>query len=242
MMGPKAFILAAGEGRRMLPLTEHCPKPLLRVNGKCLIEHHIEKLVAAGFCDIVINVSYLGDMVVKHLGDGAKYGARIQFSHETVPLETGGGLLKALPLIGDDPFLLVNGDVWTDYPFSSLLTRREIFTKVAENGAYLFLVQNPVHNPEGDFVFTSDVAVAGDLIALKGNTQQAENTSTYTFSGLSVINPKLIESYPHKREKFALLEVFKHAIESRKLWGEIFSGQWVDVGTPERLEQVNQLV
>ncbi|VUD40371.1 UTP--glucose-1-phosphate uridylyltransferase [Thalassocella blandensis] len=236
-MNSKAFIFAAGEGRRMLPLTEHCPKPLLKVRGKCLIEHHIEKLVAAGFCEIVINVSYLAEQVIEHLGNGERYGADIQFSLEERPLETGGGLLKALPLLGEEPFVLVNGDVWTDFPFSALSERKDIFTGVSAGDTRLFLVENPDHNPSGDFAFKRKGDALSDELVLRDSV--VAHGKSYTFSGISILNPALIAQYPSKREKFPLLEVFQYAIEQQQLKGEIYSGRWVDVGTPQRLDLVN---
>ena len=229
----------------MLPLTEQCPKPLLKVAGKCLIEHHIEKLVKAGFREIVINVSYLGDMIEEHLGNGERYGASIAFSQEDTPLETGGGLLKALSLIGDEPFLLVNGDVWTDFPFSSLLPRRDIFEYVANNGAYLFLTPNPEHNPKGDFYFCDDERKKIFTLDERQKYKASDGPldfSTWTYSGISIIHPNLIANYPQRREKFALLEVFKHAMLNQQLFGETYEGAWIDVGTPERLAQVEKML
>ena len=145
----KAMILAAGEGRRMRPLTDVMPKPLLMVAGKPLIEHHIARLGAAGFTEIVVNVSYLGQQLVDFLGDGSQWQVAISISSEQTPLETAGGIIQALPHLGDAPFLLVNGDVFTDYPFAQL---RE--TAPAKRGAHIVLVPNPAHRPEGDFLLS----------------------------------------------------------------------------------------
>ncbi|MCR6652437.1 MAG: nucleotidyltransferase family protein [Cellvibrionaceae bacterium] len=219
----KVMILAAGEGRRMRPLTLHTPKPLLQVRGISLIEHHIRRLVAAGFRELVVNVAYLGEQIRAALGDGAAWDVRIEYSIEPEPLETAGALLHALPLLGDEPFLLVNGDVWTDYPFARL---RE--TALRGRG-HLVLVPNPAHKATGDF----HLDAAGKLAELEGATG-------LTFSGISLLSPSLIRDYPHLRRQFPLREVFSWAIGNHQLTGELFNGTWCDVGTPERLAELNQ--
>lgn len=225
----KAFIFAAGEGRRMLPLTENCPKPLLNVGDKCLLEYHIEKLVAAGIKNIVVNIAYLADMIVERIGDGRQYGANIQYSRESRPLETGGGLLHAMHLLDDKPFLLVNGDVWTDLPFSQLLGRKDCIALAEDAGAFLFLVNNPDHHPAGDFGFVGTTQCI---------TQEAE--TRWTYSGISIISPGLISTFPQKREKFPLIEAFRYAIEHKKLFGEVYEGEWLDVGTEQRLNALRE--
>lgn len=212
----KAMILAAGLGKRMRPLTDTCPKPLLPVAGKPLIVHHLERLKRAGFVDVVINVSYRGEQIMQALGDGRAFGLRLHFSREETPLETGGGIRKALPLLSEAPFLLVNGDVWCEALPSQL---------ALEDGdlAHLMLVDNPEHHPEGDFTL-SDGRVLGE--------------PRLTFSGLSVIDPALIAE--HAPAAFALAPLLKAAVTEGRVSGEHFRGQWVDVGTPERLKALDR--
>ncbi len=217
----KAMILAAGEGRRMRPLTLETPKPLLQVKGTSLIEHHITRLAAAGFDDIVINIAYLGEKIRAHLGDGGKWGVRLQYSCEPEPLETAGALRHALPLLGAEPFLLVNGDVWTNYPFDRL-------HNLPARAGHLVLVANPAHKLLGDFSLDREQFV-----------QELDGETSFTFSGISLLSPALIADYPQARSKFPLREVFSWAIRHRQLTGEVFSGVWCDVGTPERLAELN---
>lgn len=219
----KAMILAAGKGTRLRPLTDTTPKPLLAVSGKPLISHHLEKLAKAGFKDIVINVSYLGEQIVEALGNGKQWGLDIQYSQENKPLETAGGILHAHALLGKETFLLINGDVWTDYPLEKLRQ-----TNLADNTlGHLVLINNPEHNPSGDFTID-----AQDKLAHK-------NTHNYTFSGISLIHPTLIQNYPQKRETFPLGEVFSDGIDKGLLSAELYNGEWVDVGTVERLQQLD---
>lgn len=217
------MILAAGEGRRMRPLTLSTPKPLLKIGPKVLIEYQIEKIRHAGISEIVINVSYLGEQIEHFLGDGSRLGVRIDYSKESEPLETAGALNRALPLLGSDPFLLVNGDVWHDFPLAKLLEG-----SLPENSfGRLILVDNPAHNSLGDFSLDDDKVIA----------REGENIG-YTFSGISVLRPQLIADYPNLREKFPLKEVFDWAIERGQLHGEYYSGVWMDIGTPERLQEL----
>lgn len=220
----KAMILAAGEGRRMRPLTLHTPKPLLQVNGVSLIEHHIRRLKGAGVQEFVVNIAYLGEKIRAALGDGSQWEVRIDYSAEPEPLETAGALLQALPLLGDKSFLLVNGDVWTDYPFERLVQ-----TPIKKSG-HLVLVENPQHKLTGDFSLDD-----------KNEIQELDGITSFTFSGISVLSPDLIADYPQKRAKFPLREIFSWAIQNRKLTGEIYQGIWCDVGTPERLEELNRI-
>ena len=209
----KTMILAAGLGKRMRPLTDHCPKPLLPVAGKPLIVHHLERLKQAGFKEVVINVSYRAEQVIQALGDGQTYGLRIHWSHETTPLETGGGIQNALPLLGEKPFLLINGDIWCDYlPSQAMLKGDDL--------AHLVLVDNPAHHVDGDF-------------ALEHGRALTQGTPRYTFAGVSIIHPALLAGQP--TGAFALAPLLKHAISERRVSGEHFTGHWVDVGTPERL-------
>lgn len=219
----KAMILAAGLGNRMRPLTLYTPKPLLEVGGKPLIVWHIEKLKKIGVTEIVINSAWLADKLISSLGDGSQFGVDIRWTREDEGLETAGGIINALPLLGTDPFILVNGDVWTTMDFEAL---RHI--KLNDDLAHLVLVDNPKQHPEGDFTlfdgrtFTFDQDVKGENL---------------TFSGVSVIHPKLFDGLePGKRPLAPLL---KQAMHNQKISGEKLKGAWVDVGTPERLMELD---
>ncbi len=216
----KAMILAAGRGERMRPLTDHTPKPLLKVAGKALIEYHIEALVAAGIDELVINHAYLGEQVEQALGDGRRYGARIQYSAEGEALETGGGILKALPLLGGEPFVVVNGDIWTDYDFAALPGE-------PEGLAHLVLVDNPAHHPQGDFVLH------------QGRVHDRPG-KRLTFSGIGVYRPELFAS--HRPGAFPLAPLLRAAMAKNVVSGEHYQGAWHDVGTPQRLSELNQLL
>lgn len=218
----KAMILAAGLGKRMRPLTDNMPKPLLPVAGKPLIIYHIEALVAAGITDIVINHAYLGEQIVQALGNGERFGATIVYSAESEPLETGGGIAKALPLLGDQPFILCNGDVWTDYPLQQLLDQ-------PVNLAHLVMIENPDHNPQGDFLLQDNGTLAlGD----------SEKGRPLTYSGISVLHPDLFRDCP--KGAFPLLPPLQTAIAAGAVTAECYGGRWTDVGTPERLHQLEQ--
>ena len=219
----KAMILAAGRGTRMAPLTDQCPKPLLPVAGKSLIVHHIEKLVAAGFTELVINHAYLGHKIEQQLGDGRAFGASIEYSPETEALETGGGIFRALPRLGGDqgdkPFLLVNGDVWTDWDY------RSAHDITLDTGlGWLWLGDNPEHNPDGDFILQD-----GKVI----NPSAADDTPRLTFSGISVLHPQLFNGC--QPGKFALAPLLRQAMERQQILGQYLNNDWVDVGTPQRL-------
>ncbi|MBE9562581.1 MAG: nucleotidyltransferase family protein [Proteobacteria bacterium] len=213
----RAMILAAGRGERMRPLTDTTPKPLLQVKGKCLIEYHIEHLVTAGFTEIIINHAHLGKQIEQTLGNGKLYGAELFYSPETTALETGGGIFQALPLLGDSHFLVVNGDIWCDYPFINL---NHNITKLA----HLVLVDNPAHNPQGDFHL---------------NQQQVQQTgeSYLTFSGIGVYHPNLFNNC--SAGKFSLVPLLTQAMQADQVTGEHYQGQWIDIGTPERLLMLN---
>ena len=213
----KAMILAAGLGTRMGELTRDLPKPLLAVNGKPLIVQLVESLVAAGFAELVVNLAYLGERIEAALGDGSRFGARIAYSREPDgPLGTGGGVRRALPLLGAAPFLLVNADVRCGYPFARL--RRPL-----SGLAYLVLVDNPAHNPAGDFALRPD----GRLV------NQGE--PMLTFSGVSAIDPRLLHGSDDGA--FGLTPLLRAAAAAGQLHGEHFAGTWLDVGTPDRLAQ-----
>ncbi len=227
----RAMILAAGEGRRMRPLTLHTPKPLLRVGERSLIEWQLQKLAAAGIEEVVINVAYLAQQVIAHLGDEA-YGLRLRYSREPEPLETGGALNRALPFLAGSPFLLINGDIWTDFPIQSLLQ-----ASYAELGAHLVMIPNPAHHPRGDFLLNEQTI---EHICSAPPAAKAEQGIVCTFSGISVFKPETVENYPRRREKFALREVLDWLIDRRALSGELYSGEWMDIGTPERLQCLTQ--
>lgn len=217
----KAMILAAGRGERMRPLTDHTPKPLLRVGGKPLIVWHIEHLAAAGFRDLVINHAHLGGQIEAALGNGAQFGVSIQYSPEPEALETAGGIAQALPLLGDEPFLVVNGDVYTDYDFT------RVNGQLGEDQlAWLVLVDNPEHNGRGDF-------------ALEGRCVDEQGQEMHTFSGIGIYRPALFSGVT-RGSKAKLAPLLREAMRSGKVGGEYFGGRWVDVGTPQRLEELDR--
>lgn len=210
----KAMILAAGRGERMRPLTDHTPKPLLKVGGKPLIVWHIERLVAAGFKDLVINHAHLGAQIENALGDGSQWGVRIQYSPEEIALETAGGIANAMPLLGDAPFLVVNGDVFTDIDFGALKL-------VSPNVAHLVMVDNPPQHAAGDF-------------ALSGGKLGVDGTEKLTFSGVGVYQPKLFAGIT-RGEAAKLAPLLKAAMGQGFVSGSHHQGVWHDIGTPERL-------
>ena len=218
----KAMILAAGRGERMRPLTDHTPKPLLPVAGKTLIEHTINQLISAGFNDIIINHAHLGQQIEDHLGDGQQYGASIQYSPEGEhALETAGGIINALPLLGDEVFLVVNGDIATNFPFSEL-------KNLKVDLAHLVLVGNPAHHPQGDF-------------GLDKTGMVIENcTEKLTFSGIGLYHPELFSNVPAGSSKLGPL--LRQAIANQRVSGQKFAGFWMDIGTPERLQELNILL
>jgi len=209
----KAMILAAGRGERMRPLTDSIPKPLITVADKPLIVHHILNLAHEGFTDIVINVSYLAEQIQNYLGDGSQYQVSIQYSYEPIALETGGGIKNALPLLGKDPFLIINSDVWTNYPLHKL-------PKKINHLAHLILVNNPGFNTHGDFGFDN------------GFLSMIEKPA-YTYSGIGVLHPELFNAT--QQESFRLADLLIPAIKQQKISGELYQGTWIDVGTPDRL-------
>jgi MurNAc alpha-1-phosphate uridylyltransferase len=212
----KAMVLAAGFGNRLRPLTDHTPKPLVTIGGKPLILHHLEKLSAAGYKDVVINLGHLGSKIPEALGNGSKWSLSIQYSDEgPEPLETGGGMAKALPFLGQDPFLLVNGDVWCDLDFSSIPQ-----TLHPESLAKLYLVPKPAWRTRGDF------ALSGSLVC-------ESESPEYLYSGIAIYHPKILKGA--KVEKFSIVPRLKQAISEKKVEGILYSGEWDDVGTPERL-------
>ena len=225
----KAMILAAGRGERMRPLTDTLPKPLLRVGGKPLIVWHIENLVRAGFTQIVINHAHLGHLIEAVLGDGSQFGAHIHYSSEPEALETAGGITQALPLLGKDPFLVVNGDIYIDYDFSRA---REIAMAMRANAelfaAYLVLANNPLHHAQGDF------ALAHSKVKLSGKTM-------LTFTGIAVYQPDVFRDIA-AGNKAKLAPLLKTLIEYDLVRGEHHRGTWVDVGTPQRLATLDRML
>jgi N-acetyl-alpha-D-muramate 1-phosphate uridylyltransferase len=215
------MILAAGRGERMRPLTLVKPKPLLEAGGAPLIAHHLRALQAAGFEDVVVNLSWLGDQIRAALGDGTGYGVRLHYSDEgPEPLETGGGIFRALPLLGEGPFLVLNGDVWTDIDWSQLHDRL-----AAHDLAHLVLVPNPAHNPQGDFVLER-----GRIAATEGER--------FTFSGVGVYRAGLFAGCSDGT--FKLAPLLRAAARAGRVSGELHTGAWLDIGTPERLAHLDR--
>lgn len=216
----KAMILAAGRGERMRPLTDRHPKPLLKVDGRALIEWHIEALKDAGIKDILINTSWLGDQIPEYLGDGAYWGVNLTFIHEVEALETAGGIRNALDFFDDEPFVVVNGDVWSEYDYEKLLQQ-------PTKKAHIVLVPNPEHHPQGDFQLREDGLVI------------AEGSERYTFAGIGVYLPEVFADVP-RGEPCRLAPVLRELMVEAEVTGELFQGRWFDIGTPERLERLNQ--
>ena len=219
----KAMILAAGRGERMRPLTNDTPKPLLELAGKPLIVRLIEQLARAGVRELVINVSHFGERIERQLADGARWGVSIAYSREAEPLETAGGIATALPLLGDAPFIVVNGDIHTDFDFGRLCDAPAAH---GESIAHLVLIDNPPHHPRGDF------ALSGKRVLNDGPVRR-------TFSGIGVYAPGLFTSVPAGK-KYQLANLLRPQIEAERVTGEYFSGRWTDVGTPERLRALDR--
>ncbi|MBA1249800.1 N-acetylmuramate alpha-1-phosphate uridylyltransferase MurU [Pseudomonas luteola] len=218
----KAMILAAGRGERLRPLTLHTPKPLVKACGVPLIEYQIRALKTAGFNDFVINHAWLGRQIEDYLQDGSRLGVSIVYSPESEPLETGGGIFKALPLLGKEPFLVANGDIWTDYDYRPLqLTAGDL--------AHLILVDNPLHHPEGDFFLSNGRVV-----------EAGEACDRFTYSGIAILHPDLFRTC--EAGAFKLAPVLRAAIAEGRVSGALHTGRWVDVGTHERLAEVEQLI
>ena len=223
----KVMILAAGAGERMRPLTDHTPKPLLCVAGVPLIEHHIRRLAEAGIGEIVINVSHLADQIIDYCGDGSRWGVSIAYSPESVALETAGGIINAMPLLGSGPFMVVNGDIWTDYPFAKLVQHK---LPSAECEAHLVLVDNPQQHPLGDFIL--------DSTGKMGLKEAADMGHTY--AGLGLYTAKFYSGAA--AGKLALRPLLDSAISRGVMSGEYYGGDWVDVGTPQRLKDLDEMI
>jgi MurNAc alpha-1-phosphate uridylyltransferase len=220
----KAMILAAGLGQRMRPLTDSLPKPMLPAGGKPLLQYHLEALAKIGVREVIINLAYLGDKIRDFVGNGDKFGLSVSYSEEPEPLETAGALLHALPLLGAEPFLLINGDVWSDYPLATLAA----YTLQDDEDAHLILVTNPEFHPTGDFSPNP-----------QGRLENNPNLPKFTFGGISLIHPRLISSYPQQRNKFPLGEVLRFGIVHNRISAQVYVGGWSDVGTPERLSALD---
>jgi MurNAc alpha-1-phosphate uridylyltransferase len=217
----RAMILAAGRGERLRPLTDTTPKPLLDLAGRPLVEYHLERLSGAGFREIVINLAHHGKLIRDTLGDGRSWGLNIHYSQEPPgALDTGGGIQNALPLLGDSPFAVVNGDIFCDYPLARLRA-------VKCDYAHLVLVANPAHHPGGDF-------------GLQGGYVTQEGQAKHTFSGISVYHPRFFESAPGGRH--SVVPMMTAAMALKRVTGELYKGLWHDIGTVERLELVRGLL
>ncbi|MBD9633759.1 MULTISPECIES: N-acetylmuramate alpha-1-phosphate uridylyltransferase MurU [unclassified Pseudomonas] len=218
----KAMILAAGKGERLRPLTLHTPKPLVRAGGVPLIEYQLQALRRAGFDQLVINHAWLGQQIVDHLGDGSAFGVSICYSPEGEPLETGGGIFKALPLLGDEAFVIANGDIWTDFDYASLLGA------LAEDDlVHLVLVDNPGHHTRGDFCLSEGRV-----------SDYCEGQPSLTYSGIAILRPELFEGC--EPGAFKLAPLLRQAMEAGRVSGVHHRGRWIDVGTHERLAEVER--
>lgn len=218
----KAMILAAGKGERMRPLTLTTPKPLLPAGDKPLIVHHLERLQAAGFRQLVINHAWLGRQIEEELGNGTAYGLSIEYSRESEPLETAGGIIQALPLLtreGDEWFVVINGDIWCDFDLSQL-------TPPDNADALLVMTGNPEHNPAGDFCLHQD------------GTVSAEGSEMLTFAGISLLSRSLFDGLVPGRQKLA--PILREAMSQKRVRGLHHAGQWMDIGTPERLRELDR--
>lgn len=217
------MILAAGKGTRLRPLTDTCPKPLIKIKQKPLIVYHLENLAKCGITQIVINLFHLGEEIRNYLGRGEKWGVEISYSVEPSLLEVGGGISNALPLLGENPFIIVNGDIWVDYPFDKLPSD-------PVGLGHLVLVDNPAHHPNGDFVLGHNQSLSREI-----------SEKRYTYSGIAVLRPELFEGC-QKGTCFKLAPLFDQAIERKQLFGEHYSGNWFDIGTLERLQNLENTI
>ena len=242
----KAMVLAAGRGQRMRPLTDNTPKPLLPVNGQPLITWHLQRLAAAGITDIVINHAWLGQQIVDQLGNGSALGVNITYSAESPALETAGGIARALPLLGPDPFVVINSDIWCDWPMPKAL---QLASELREHDAkaHLILVDNPSHHTQGDFYLDSQGTVFDDkaleIKRLKDKVQRGnihqDNLARLTFAGIGVYDPMLFKSVDPDQPA-ALAPILRQAMGAGEVRGEHHQGQWLDIGTPERLSELTR--
>ncbi len=213
----KAMIWAAGLGERMQPLTLKTPKPLLKIGEHALIEHHLYRLAAAGFKDVVINIHHMAEQVISQLGDGQKYQLNIKYSKEDDLLDTGGGTVNALPLLGAEPFVIISSDIYSDFDFKTLPTK-------LDGLVHLVLTNNPDFHPDGDYALQADgkISLQGDKL---------------NYAGVAVLDPTILQQFPQK--KFPISKLFEKAIADKVATGQFFSGTWHNVGTPEQLSLLN---
>ena len=229
----KAMILAAGRGERMRPLTDERPKPLLDVGGRSLLAWHLAALARVGIRDVVINHAWLGERIVEALGDGHRHGVRIEYSAESEgALETAGGIIQALPMLGSDPFLVINGDIWTDFDFSRLPVLDE------QALGSMVLVPNPSQHPRGDFSLIARDGSGFDILADPLRLEAEDAPPRYTFSGIAVYRPEFFAGFPPGRRP--LLPLLRAAAASGRLRGRLYQGLWFDIGTPERLRELDE--
>lgn len=237
MRPPKAMILAAGRGRRLQPLTDRMPKPMVPIGGQPLIVHQLRWLRRAGVRDLVVNLHHFGEQIEAAIGSGRDFGVRVRYSREEQPLETGGGVRQALPLLRPGPFLVLNGDIWTDYPFENLLCARP-------RQAHLVLTPKPPHKPHADFHF-ADRAGRGRPAAdnsggggsgCRGKVARDPALDDMTYCGIAMLSEALFARAP--AEAFSLRDLFFNAAAQGELTGERFDGVWNDIGTPEQLRRV----
>lgn len=230
----RAMLLAAGRGERMRPLTDLKPKPLLEAGGKALIIWLVERLVRADICELVINHAHLGAQIEAALGDGSRFNAHIQYSPEACALETAGGINNALPLLGCEPFAVINSDIYCDYDFSRLIGRAKM---LQANGdmAHLVLVDNPEHHPKGDF------CLEGDRVTPVETLRPPPQSSALTFSGIGIYHPSLF-SHISRGSAAPLAPLLRKQIALGKVGGEHHRGLWVDVGTPQRLAELDRQI
>lgn len=223
----KAMILAAGRGKRLRPITDSIPKPLVPVCGKSLIEYHLEKLAKAGVQEVVINHAWLGQKIEQQLGDGSQWGLNIQYSQEPEGgLETAGGIINALPLLGAKPFIVINGDVYCDFDFEPLVKQAEVMASQAEIQAHLLMVPKAAHTPKGDFGLDENTKVLSE--------------GPFTFAGLSILDPALFAGM--KVDFIGLAPILRDAMQKGLVTGRVEKGLWSDVGTLERLQQTEELI
>ncbi len=215
----KAMILAAGRGERLRPLTDHTPKPMVAVHGRPLLAHQIEWLGAAGIHDLVINLHHLGEQIEAHFADGAAFGARIRYSREPELLETGGGIVNALPLLGPDPFLILNGDIFTDFPFTQLAPLPEWAD------IHLVVTERPAFRDQGDF------EVSNSRVTARGES--------YVYCGICILRPRLFAG--DRAEPFSLRDRFFRAIETGTISAQVWNGYWIDIGNQAQLDEVNAM-
>lgn len=231
----KAMILAAGRGERMRPLTDHCPKPLLQVGGRSLLEWHLLALARAGVREVVINLAWQGAMIPAALGDGSRFGVRIAYSDEHEhALETAGGIIQALPLLGEAPFLVINGDIWTDFDYARP-PRLD-----AEAQGSLILVPNPPQHPRGDFALLPrrEGEAEADILADPAALESAGAPQRFTFSGIAVYRSEFFAGVAAGRQP--LLPLLRRAAAAGRLRGRLYQGLWSDVGTPDRLQELDE--